>query len=201
MFSGIVEEMATVVAIKNDKENVDFTLTCSFTSELKIDQSVAHNGVCLTVVSIEGDNYTVTAMKETLERSNLGLLNVGDRVNVERSMIMNGRLDGHIVQGHVDCTARCTEIADADGSHIFTFTHDFDPELARRGYFTVDKGSVTVNGVSLTVCEPTAESFKVCIIPYTFEHTNFHTFQVGSVVNLEFDILGKYISRLHALTE
>ena len=201
MFSGIVECTAQVIAVRTEATNKHFTLRCPFASELKIDQSVAHNGVCLTVVEIQGDTYTVTAMDETLKRSNLGLWKEGDEVNVERSMKIDGRLDGHIVQGHVDCTARCTEIADADGSHIFTFTYDFDPELARRGYFTVDKGSVTVNGVSLTVCEPTADSFKVCIIPYTFEHTNFHTFQVGSVVNLEFDILGKYISRLHALTE
>ena len=202
MFSGIVETAATVVALRKEGGNLHITMKCDFAPELRIDQSVAHNGVCLTVVDLPGDGtFTVTAIQETLDRSNLGLLQVGDLVNLERCMPMNGRLDGHIVQGHVDCTARCTEIADADGSHIFTFSYDFDPELARRGYFTVDKGSVTVNGVSLTVCEPTADSFKVCIIPYTFEHTNFHTFQVGSVVNLEFDILGKYISRLHALTE
>ena len=199
MFSGIVEEMATVVAIKNDKENVDFTLTCSFTNELKIDQSVAHNGVCLTVVSIEGDNYTVTAMKETLERSNLGLLNVGDRVNVERSMIMNGRLDGHIVQGHVDGTAKCVDMRDADGSTYYTFEYAFDKAMAERGYFTVDKGSVTVNGVSLTVCNPTENSFTVAIIPYTHDNTNFCNIKVGSVVNIEFDILGKSIARLQQL--
>ena len=151
MFSGIVEEMATVVGIKRDGGNVDITLTCSFTQELKIDQSVSHNGVCLTVVKIDGDKYTVTAMRETLDRSNLGLLEVGSKVNVERSMLMNGRLDGHIVQGHVDCTARCTAKEDADGSTYFTFEYAYDPEMARRGYFTVDKGSVTVNGVSLTV--------------------------------------------------
>ena len=196
MFSGIVEEMATVVAIKNDKENVDFTLTCSFTSELKIDQSVAHNGVCLTVVSIEGDNYTVTAMKETLERSNLGLLNVGDRVNVERSMIMNGRLDGHIVQGHVDQTAVCCEVRNVEGSRYFKFAYDVDAEMARKGYVTVEKGSVTVNGVSLTVCNSQRDSFEVAIIPYTFEHTNFCRIKEGTVVNIEFDIIGKYLSRL-----
>ncbi|MGN0069813.1 MAG: riboflavin synthase [Prevotella sp.] len=199
MFSGIVEEMATLVAIRKEKENIDFTLTCSFTPQLKIDQSVAHNGVCLTVVSIEGDNYTVTAMKETLERSNLGLLQVGDRVNVERSMLMNGRLDGHIVQGHVDGKARCTAMEDAEGSTWFTFTYDYDADMARRGYFTVDKGSVTVNGVSLTVCEPTENSFRVAIIPYTRQNTNFRDIQVGSVVNIEFDILGKYIARLQSL--
>ena len=155
MFSGIIEEMATVVAINEDKGNKDFTLRCTFTDELKIDQSVSHNGVCLTVVNISGDTYTVTAMQETLLRSNLGLLNVGDKVNVERSMIMNGRLDGHIVQGHVDGTAICTDMRDAGGSTYYTFEYKFDKEMAQRGYFTVDKGSVTVNGVSLTVCSPT----------------------------------------------
>lgn len=199
MFSGIVEEMATVTAIRQDKENIDFTLTCSFTSELKIDQSVSHNGVCLTVVQIDGDEYTVTAMKETLERSNLGLLRVGDHVNVERSMLMNGRLDGHIVQGHVDETARCIAMEDADGSTYFTFEYKQDADMARRGYFTVDKGSVTVNGVSLTVCNPTDHTFQVAIIPYTMQNTNFCDIRVGSVVNIEFDILGKYIARLAEL--
>lgn len=197
MFSGIVEEMATVVAIDKDKENIDFTLRCSFVDELKIDQSIAHNGVCLTVVCLENGTYTVTAMKETLDRSNLGLLKVGDRVNVERSMIMNGRLDGHIVQGHVDQTAKCIAMEDADGSTYFTFEYDSNPEMARRGYFTVDKGSVTVNGVSLTVCEPTENTFKVAIIPYTRENTNFADISVGTIVNIEFDILGKYIARLN----
>jgi len=200
MFSGIVEEMATVVAIRHDQENIDFTLRCSFVDELKIDQSVAHNGVCLTVVSIQDGTYTVTAMKETIERSNIGLLKVGDKVNVERSMMMNGRLDGHIVQGHVDQTATCINIADAEGSWYFTFKYDFNRDMARRGYFTVDKGSVTVNGVSLTVCNPTEDTFQVAIIPYTFEHTNFHTFKVGSIVNIEFDIIGKYLSRMMQLT-
>lgn len=197
MFSGIVEEMATVVAIDKDKENIDFTLRCSFVDELKIDQSIAHNGVCLTVVCLESGTYTVTAMKETLDRSNLGLLKVGDRVNVERSMIMNGRLDGHIVQGHVDQTAKCIAMEDADGSTYFTFEYDSNPEMARRGYFTVDKGSVTVNGVSLTVCEPTDNTFKVAIIPYTRENTNFADISVDTIVNIEFDILGKYIARLN----
>ncbi|MGM9723411.1 MAG: riboflavin synthase [Prevotella sp.] len=197
MFSGIVEEMATVVAIDKDKENIDFTLRCSFVDELKIDQSIAHNGVCLTVVCLDNGTYTVTAMKETLDRSNLGLLKVGDRVNVERSMIMNGRLDGHIVQGHVDQTAKCIAMEDADGSTYFTFEYDSNPEMARRGYFTVDKGSVTVNGVSLTVCEPTDNTFKVAIIPYTRENTNFADISVGTIVNIEFDILGKYIARLN----
>ena len=200
MFSGIIEEFATVTAIKHDRENIDFTLTCSFVDELKIDQSIAHNGVCLTVVDISTpDTYTVTAMKETLDRTNLGLLRVGDKVNVERSMLMNGRLDGHIVQGHVDQTARCTAVEDADGSKYFTFEYPENREMARRGYFTVDKGSVTVNGVSLTVCNPTSNTFQVAIIPYTFEHTNFCDIKVGSVVNLEFDILGKYIARLQQL--
>ena len=199
MFSGIIEEFATVVEITHDKDNIDFTLSCSFTNELSIDQSVAHNGVCLTVVSIDGDNYTVTAMRETLQRSNLGLLHKGDKVNVERSMLMNGRLDGHIVQGHVDMTAECIAKEDAAGSTYFTFKHAFDKDMARRGYFTVDKGSVTVNGVSLTVCNPTADTFQVAIIPYTMEHTNFCDIRVGTVVNIEFDILGKYIARLQEL--
>lgn len=201
MFSGIVEEMAQVVAIERYQENIDFVLKCSFTSELKIDQSIAHNGVCLTVVRLQGETYTVTAMKETLDRSNLGLLKVGDRVNVERSMLMNGRLDGHIVQGHVDETARCVAMENANGSTYFTFEYKDDVGMAQRGYFTVDKGSVTVNGVSLTVCEPTANTFKVAIIPYTLENTNFADIQVGSVVNLEFDILGKYIARLNSLSK
>lgn len=196
MFSGIVEEMATVVDIKRYQGNIDFTLTCSFARELGIDQSIAHNGVCLTVVKLDGDNYVVTAMKETLDRSNLGLLEVGDRVNVERSMMMNGRLDGHIVQGHVDMKARCTDMRDADGSTYFTFRYDADKELVRRGYFTVDKGSITVNGVSLTVCGPTDDTFTVAIIPYTRQNTNFKDIRPGSVVNIEFDILGKYIARL-----
>ena len=196
MFCGIVEEMATVVAIEHHDSNIDFTFTCSFTASLSIDQSISHNGVCLTVVKIDGDNYVVTAMKETLERSNLGLLKVGDKVNVERSMQMNGRLDGHIVQGHVDETAVCTSMRDADGSTYFTFEYKLDREMARRGYFTVDKGSVTVNGVSLTVCEPTDNTFTVAIIPFTREVTNFKYIQVGTVVNIEFDILGKYIARL-----
>lgn len=199
MFSGIIEEFAIVTAIRHDRENIDFTLTCSFVDELKIDQSVAHNGVCLTVVSIDDRHYTVTAMKETLERSNLGHLKVGDKVNVERSMMMNGRLDGHIVQGHVDQTARCTAMEDADGSTYFTFEYPENREMARHGYFTVDKGSVTVNGVSLTVCRPTNNSFQVAIIPYTMEHTNFCDIRVGTVVNIEFDILGKYIARLQQL--
>lgn len=201
MFSGIVETMAKVIAVQQDKENKHFTLECEFGNELKIDQSVAHNGVCLTVVKRDGNQYVVTAMDETLKRSNLGLLQPGDEVNVERSMQMNGRLDGHIVQGHVDTTATCTNIEDAEGSYIYTFEYEVSNEMIERGYFTVDKGSVTVNGVSLTVCNPTRNSFQVCIIPFTFEHTNFHNFKVGSRVNIEFDILGKYISRMAALTK
>lgn len=201
MFSGIIEGMARVEAIRTEQDNVHFTLSCPFVEELKIDQSVAHNGVCLTVVKIEDGVYTVTAMKETLYRSNLGMLKVGDKVNVERSMMMNGRLDGHIVQGHVDTTARCTAMEDANGSTYFTFEHATAPEMTRRGYFTVDKGSVTVNGVSLTVCNPTAHSFQVAIIPYTMEHTNFCDIKVGTVVNLEFDIIGKYVARMQELKD
>ena len=201
MFSGIIENMATVVAVKRDKENIDLTLECPFAGKLSIDQSVAHNGVCLTVVALEGNTYTVTAMKETLDRSNLGLLKEGDKVNVERSMMLNGRLDGHIVQGHVDQTATCIDKRDADGSTYYTFEYRLDREMARTGYFTVDKGSVTVNGVSLTVCEPTDNTFTVAIIPYTHDHTNFCNIEVGTVVNIEFDILGKYIARLQAVSK
>ena len=196
MFSGIVEEAATVVALEKEQENLHLTMTCSFVNELKIDQSISHNGVCLTVVKKTDDTYTVTAIKETLDRTNLDKLTVDDKVNLERSMMMNGRLDGHIVQGHVDQTAICTDVTEADGSWYFTFEYEFDPVMARKGYMTVDKGSVTVNGVSLTVVQPTNNSFKVAIIPYTFEHTNFHKIQRGSHVNLEFDIIGKYISRM-----
>ncbi len=196
MFSGIIEEAATVVALNREGENLHITMNCSFVNELKIDQSIAHNGVCLTVVNLDDEKYTVTAIKETLDRSNLGLLEIGSKVNLERSMIMNGRLDGHIVQGHVDQTAKCKKVEEADGSWYYTFEYDFDREMAKKGYFTVDKGSVTVNGVSLTVCNPTDNSFQVAIIPYTHEFTNFHQIKSGSVVNLEFDIIGKYISRL-----
>lgn len=198
MFSGIVEEFATVVAIEKEQENVHFTLTCSFVDQLKIDQSVAHNGVCLTVVKIFDGKYVVTAMKETLLRSNLGLLKVGDKVNVERSMMINGRLDGHIVQGHVDQTAECVEKTDQQGSYTFTFKYAFDKAMAKKGYMTVDKGSVTVNGVSLTVCNSTDDSFQVNIIPYTYDNTNFHQIEVGSIVNIEFDIIGKYIARIQS---
>ncbi len=201
MFSGIVEGLAIVKAIEKDRENVDITLSCPFVDELKIDQSVAHNGVCLTVVNIQNGTYTVTAMQETLLRSNLGMLCVGDKVNVERSMMMNGRLDGHIVQGHVDQTAVCTRMEDADGSTYFTFEYEDNSEMAKNGYFTVDKGSVTVNGVSLTVCNPTTNTFTVAIIPYTMENTNFCEIKVGTKVNIEFDIIGKYIARLAQISK
>lgn len=196
MFSGIVESTARVVRIEKEQENIHFTLECDFASELSIDQSVAHNGVCLTVVSQTGNEYMVTAMNETLERSNLGELREGSEVNVERSMMMNGRLDGHIVQGHVDDTAVCVNKVSEDGSYRFTFQYTANREMAQRGYFCVDKGSVTVNGVSLTVCNPGDDTFEVCIIPYTYDHTNFHNIEVGTRVNLEFDIIGKYIARL-----
>ena len=196
MFSGIVESTARVVRIEKERENKHFTLECDFAPELCIDQSVAHNGVCLTVVKQTGNQYVVTAMNETLERSNLGELQEGSEVNVERSMMMNGRLDGHIVQGHVDDTAVCVNKVSEDGSYRFTFKYTADREMARRGYFCVDKGSVTVNGVSLTVCNPGDDTFEVCIIPYTYEHTNFHSIEVGTKVNIEFDIIGKYIARL-----
>ena len=196
MFSGRVEDMATVIAVERDQNNVNFTLKCPFGTELEPSQSLAHNGVCLTIVTTAGDTYTTTAMKETLERSNLGELQPGDHVNVERAMPINSRLDGHIVQGHVDETAICTKIENAEGSYIYTFEYPLNLEMARHGYFTVDKGSVTVNGVSLTVCNPTDNSFQVNIIPYTYEHTNFHDLKVGSKVNIEFDILGKLVSRL-----
>jgi len=196
MFSGIVEGMGTVVTIEKERENVHLTLKCDFVNELKIDQSLSHNGVCLTVVKKNESTYTVTAIQETLLKSNLGLLKAGDIVNLERSMMINGRLDGHIVQGHVDQTAICEKIEESDGSWYYTFKYDFDVEKARLGYMTVEKGSVTVNGVSLTVVNSKDNSFQVAIIPYTYEHTNFHTFEVGTAINLEFDIIGKYLSRL-----
>lgn len=200
MFSGIVEEAATVVAVDSHDSNVNLTVRCTFAPELHIDQSVAHNGVCLTVVELGPDNtYVVTAVRETLERSNIGDLRPGDLVNLERSMLMNGRLDGHIVQGHVDTTAVCTKVESADGSTYFTFTYDVAPELIAKGYMTVEKGSVTVNGVSLTVCDSERESFRVAIIPYTFEHTNFCNIKAGDRVNIEFDIIGKYIARMNEL--
>ena len=197
MFSGIVETAAEVVGLRSEAGNLHITMRCPFADELTIDQSVAHNGVCLTVVDLPGDGtFTVTAIQETLDRSNLGLLKIGDLVNLERSMLLNGRLDGHIVQGHVDQTAVCSAVDIVDGSTYFTFSYDVAPEMARKGYVTVEKGSVTVNGVSLTVCNSRPDSFQVAIIPYTFEHTNFCKIGVGSVVNIEFDIIGKYLSRL-----
>ncbi len=198
MFSGIVEGTGKVVSIEKERENVHFTIHWQHAGELKIDQSLSHNGVCLTVVNVDQQNltYRVTAIMETLIKSNLGLLVPGDKVNLERSMMMNGRLDGHIVQGHVDQTATCTKVEEADGSWYYTFEYAFDKEKAKQGYMTVEKGSVTVNGVSLTVVNSQDNTFQVAIIPYTYEVTNFHTFRPGSVINLEFDIIGKYLSKL-----
>ena len=203
MFSGIVETMAQVVKIETEQTNKHFTLRNPFGEPLSIDQSVAHNGVCLTVVKIEGDLYTVTAMQETLRLTNLDLLREGDWVNVERSMLMGGRLDGHIVQGHVDQMARCIEAKETDGSWYYRFEYESNQEMVSRGYVCVDKGSVCINGVSLTACEPDVQGDKgfvsVCIIPYTHEETNFKYIEAGTIVNLEFDILGKYISRYAAI--
>ncbi len=203
MFSGIIEGMATVTAIEKEQENVNLTLHCPFGQELKPAQSLAHNGVCLTVVKTMGDSYVTTAMKETLDRSNLGQLQVGDKVNLERAMPLGERLDGHIVQGHVDQTARCIEVRETEGSWYYRFEYATSKEMARRGYLAVDKGSICINGVSLTVCEPDVQGEKgyvsVCIIPYTHEETNFKYIEVGSVVNLEFDIIGKYIARMQTL--
>ena len=197
MFSGIVEEAAQVVAIDREEGNLHLTLKCTFAHELKIDQSVAHNGVCLTVVDFPSEEtYRVTAIQETLNRSNLGDLKVGDLVNLERSMKFDGRLDGHIVQGHVDTTALCTELIEADGSWYYKFEYQFDAEMAKKGYVTVEKGSITVNGVSLTVCDSERDQFRVAIIPYTHDNTNFHRIEPGTKVNLEFDIIGKYIARI-----
>ncbi|MBP5497932.1 MAG: riboflavin synthase [Muribaculaceae bacterium] len=197
MFSGIVEGTGRVVRLEHEGDNIHFTIACDFVDELKIDQSVAHNGVCLTVVALPGDGtYTVTAVDETLKRSNLGLLRIGDEVNLERSMIVNGRLDGHIVQGHVDQRAVCESVTELDGSWTYRFRYDVSPEMARKGYVTVEKGSVAVNGVSLTVCNSTKDSFEVAIIPYTHEHTNFHSIVKGTVVNIEFDIIGKYLAKM-----
>jgi riboflavin synthase len=193
MFSGIVEATGKVEKIERNGGNTDLTLSCPFVSELSIDQSVAHNGVCLTVVRADSKTYTVTAIKETLDRSNLGLLNVGDEVNLERSMKPDSLLDGHIVQGHVDQTGTCTKIEDADGSTYYTI--EYDPS---QGNITVEKGSISVNGVSLTVCNSENGKFRVAIIPYTYELTNFHALKVGDKVNLEFDIIGKYIQKIAA---
>jgi riboflavin synthase len=192
MFSGIVEEAAPVVKLEKDQDNLHITMKCTFTKELKIDQSISHNGVCLTVVKKKGDEYTVTAIRETLEKSNLGLLKVGDKVNLERSAKLDGRLDGHMVQGHVDQTAVCTDVKEAGGSWYYTFEY----EPVQEDYLTVEKGSVSVNGVSLTVVNSRNKSFQVAIIPFTWEVTNFHQIRKGTVVNIEFDILGKYIARI-----
>lgn len=192
--------MATVEKLETEGDNLHLTLRADMADELHIDQSVAHNGVCLTVVKIGDGTYTVTAIRETLEKSNLGLLRVGDKVNLERSMRMDALLDGHIVQGHVDTTAVCTGVGEADGSWYYTFEYETGEEMKKAGYVTVEKGSVAVNGVSLTVVNSKAGSFQVAIIPYTHEHTNFHTFEVGTKVNLEFDIIGKYVARFMEAT-
>lgn len=189
MFTGIVEALGTVQQIEKEGENVHFTISCPFTHELKIDQSLAHNGCCLTVVKIEGEQYVVTAIHETMERTNLGSWQIGTKVNLERCMQIGGRLDGHIVQGHVDTTATCTDIEDQNGSWKYTFEY-YSPDV------TVEKGSITVNGTSLTVVDSLPNSFSVCIIPYTHEFTNFHELNVGSNVNIEFDIIGKYVAKL-----
>jgi riboflavin synthase len=192
MFSGIVEEAATVVKLVKDQDNLHLTMSCSFTHELKIDQSISHNGVCLTVVDIKDQNYTVTAIKETLDKTNLGLLQIGSKVNLERSAKLDGRLDGHMVQGHVDQTATCTRVEEANGSWYFTFQY----QAVKDDYITVEKGSISVNGVSLTVVNSQSDSFQVAIIPFTYEMTNFHQIQAGTIGNLEFDILGKYIAKI-----
>lgn len=189
MFTGIIEQLGLVTAIEKEESNIHFTISAAFTSELKIDQSVAHNGVCLTVVELTGDTYTVTAIQETLDKTNLGQWKVGTKVNLERCMQMNGRLDGHIVQGHVDTAAICTGIEDQNGSWKYTFKHD-------PAQTTVEKGSITVNGVSLTVVDSKQDCFSVCIIPYTYEYTNFHQLKINDTVNLEFDIIGKYVAKM-----
>jgi len=192
MFSGIIEEAAQVVKLRKEEDNLHITMKCSFVKKLKIDQSISHNGVCLTVVKKGKKTYTVTAIKETLEKTNLGLLKVGDKVNLERSSKLDGRLDGHMVQGHIDQTAVCTEVREAGGSWYYTFEY----EPLKDDYITVEKGSVSVNGVSLTVVNSQAKSFQVAIIPYTYEITNFHQIKKETVVNIEFDILGKYIAKI-----
>ena len=193
MFTGIIEHMGEVVSLQKEAENLHITMRTPITQELKIDQSVAHNGVCLTVVAIEGDVYTVTVIQETLQKTNLGDLNVGDQVNIERCMKLGDRLDGHLVQGHVDQTAKCVDVVEVDGSWYYTFSYE------NLGNITVEKGSICVNGVSLTVVNSQADSFSVAIIPYTYKHTNFHNFKIGTTVNLEFDILGKYIVKMNQL--
>ncbi|HCI56078.1 MAG TPA: riboflavin synthase [Bacteroidales bacterium] len=192
MFSGIIEEAAPVVKLEREKDNLHITMKCSFVDELKIDQSISHNGVCLTVVRKDKETYTVTAIKETLEKTNLGLLKPGDKVNLERSVKADGRFDGHIVQGHIDQTAVCTEVKESEGSWYYTFEY----EPLKDDYITVEKGSVAVNGVSLTVVNSQPKSFQTAIIPYTWEVTNFHQIKPGTIVNIEFDILGKYIAKI-----
>lgn len=191
MFTGIIETLAKVEAIEKEGTNIHFTFSSSITHELKIDQSVAHNGVCLTVIKIDDKKYTVTAIDETLKRTNLGELTVGKLVNLERCMPANGRFDGHIVQGHVDTTATCKEIKDLNGSWEFVFEHE-----KSKTNITVEKGSITINGVSLTVVQSTDTLFSVCIIPYTFENTNFKEIKTGSTINLEFDVIGKYVAKM-----
>jgi riboflavin synthase len=191
MFTGIIESVGIVKNLKQEKENLHITIESNFTIELKIDQSIAHNGVCLTIVNIDGNAYTVTAIKETLDKSNLKYLTVGSEINLERAMILGARLDGHIVQGHVDQTAVCTNITEENGSWVFSFDYD-----NTYNNITIEKGSITVNGVSLTVVNSKKNNFSVAIIPYTYEFTNFHTFKIGTVVNLEFDVIGKYVARL-----
>lgn len=193
MFTGIIETVAKVVAVEREGTNLHLTLESALTNELKIDQSLAHNGVCLTVVKIDGSKYTVTAIEETLLKSAIGELEVGSIVNLERAMQLGARLDGHIVQGHVDTTGTCTEVVNKDGSWIFSFEYPANPEQ-----ITIEKGSITVDGTSLTVVNSKDASFSVAIIPYTYEHTRFNSYQVGTKVNLEFDLVGKYIAKLHA---
>ena len=195
MFTGIIEDIGEVSNLKKELDNLHITVKSGITSELKIDQSVAHNGVCLTVVAIDDDKYTVTAIKETLDKTNLSTLEINDKVNLERAMKLGDRLDGHVVQGHVDQTAVCKNIKQANGSWVFTFNYDFNVN----SNLTIEKGSITVNGTSLTVVNSKKNSFSVAIIPYTFEHTNFNSFEIGSVVNLEFDVLGKYVAKLTSL--
>ncbi|MEO8932676.1 MAG: riboflavin synthase [Xanthomarina sp.] len=191
MFTGIIESLGIIKELKNELNNLHITVACNFTNELKIDQSVAHNGVCLTVVNITGNQYTVTAIEETLKKTNLSQLKLNDAVNLERGMKLGDRLDGHIVQGHVDQTAICTNIENENGSWRFSFQYD-----SSLNNITIEKGSITVNGVSLTVVDSKKDAFSVAIIPYTFEHTNFNSFKIGTEVNLEFDVIGKYVSRL-----
>ncbi|MGY0391147.1 riboflavin synthase [Bizionia sp. KMM 8389] len=194
MFTGIIEDIGYIQQIEKDAQNLHITVSSNITSELKIDQSVAHNGICLTVVKIDGENYTVTAIDETIQKTNIASFQVGDAINLERAMKLGARLDGHMVQGHVDQIAECTAIKEASGSWIFTFEYDKD-----LNNITIEKGSITVNGVSLTVINSTQNSFSVAIIPYTYEHTNFNKFEIGSLVNLEFDVIGKYVSKLYSL--